>query len=100
MFNSKNEKSYHFRGKWKNGDNLVICSYGSNKKDAFNKLIKAKKENKFIHRKNDNFFMTSITNEETYTKLRKKGYSHNESNILSVYGHTGYIVKNGKVSIN
>lgn len=94
------EKSYHFRGNWRNGDNLVICSYGKNKKDAFNNLIKAKKENKFQHRYNDNFRISSVTNEETYIKLRKKGYSHNDANILSVYGHTGFVVKNGKVYMN
>ena len=93
-------KAYHFQAKWKNGDKLTICSYGKNKKDAFIRILLAKKQGKFVHNKNDYFRVSNVTEEETYTKLRRKGFSKNYANIFSKYGHTGYIVKNGKVEIN
>ena len=94
------EKCFHFRGQWKNGDKLTICSYGKDKKDAFIKMMKARKQKKFKYNKGDNFSMTTTTNEEIYTKLRRAGIDKSRANILSLYGHTTYIVKDNKVEIN
>lgn len=94
------EKRYHFRGRWKNGDNMVVCSYGKSKKDAWCKLLIARKQKKFIYRKGDNFSLDYITNGEVEMSLRKKGFSKNEASAMSVIGHTCYVVKDGKVTIN
>ncbi len=94
------DNCYHFRGRWKNLDRLVICSYGKNKKDAFIKMLQAKKQNKFKYRKGDNFYMTYDTNEEAEASLLAQGCSKSEAACMSVYGHTSYIVKDGKVTIN
>lgn len=93
-------KRYHFHAIWKNGDKFAICSYGKNKSDAFNNILSAKKQGKFVHRKGDYFTVRNVTEEEVYTKLRLKGFSQNEANFLSLYGHTSYIVHDGKVTIN
>jgi len=93
-------KSFHFRGRWKNGDRIVICSYGKNKKDAFIKMLQAKKQNKYEYRKDDNFHMTYDTNEDDEARLKAQGCSKSQAACMSVYGHTFYIVKDGKVTIN
>ena len=91
---------YHFRCKWRNGDPLVICSYGINKRDAYIKILLAIKNKQFKYRKGDSFSVSYYTNEECERDLLKKGLSKNESAWLSVYGHTSWIVKDGKVIIN
>ena len=96
----KNLKRYHFRGKWKNGDNRVIWSDGNNKKDAFFSMLKAIKEKKFKHRAGDGFYMSYMTNEEAQRNYQKSGFNRNSANMLSVYGHTTYILKDGEVIIN
>lgn len=93
-------KRFHFRCTWKNGDPLVICSYGFDKRDAYIKILQAVKNKLFEHRKGDYFRVSYYTNEEHYNELIKAGCSSTESAWLSVYGHTGYILCNGKVTIN
>ena len=80
------EKRFHFCGWWKNGEHLVICSYGKNRKDAYIKMLKAKKEKKFIYNRGDNFHMTTECEEDHPNPWK--------------FGHTQYIVQNGKVYIN
>lgn len=100
LIKNSNDKRFHFRGRWKNGDNMVVCSYGKNKKDAWCKLLTARKQNKFIYKKGDNFTLDYLTNSEVERFLRKKGFSKFEAAVMSVHGHTCYIVKDGKVTIN
>ncbi len=81
-------KTYHFMGKWKNGDPLVICSYGKNKKDAFINMLTARKNGKFKFKKGDNFSMEYKCEEEHPFKLFK-------------HGHTQWIVdEDGNVTMN
>lgn len=93
-------RRFHFHAFWKNGDGFAISSYGANKSDAFKNILSAKKQGKFIHRKNDWFHVRYVTEEETYTKLRAKGFSQSQANVYAKHGHTSYIVKNGDVFIN
>ncbi len=79
---------------------MSICSYGNSKKEAYSNILKAKKQKKFKHRKGDWFSVKYETQEENYTKLRRKGLSRNLANVLSLHGHTTYIVKDNNVYIN
>ena len=81
---------FHFIGNWKNGDPLVICSYGSSKKQAWFNLLRARKNKKYTYRKGDGFSMKYITEEEL-AKQNKR---------FRKYGHTTYIVDGDKVEIN
>ncbi len=94
------DKRFHFRGFWKNGDKMTVCSYGKDKKDAWCKLLIARKQGKFKYRKGDNFSLKYSTNAEIERDLLKRGFSKNEAQFMSIHGHTCYVVKNGKVTMN
>lgn len=76
---------YHFIGEWDNGDRMTISVRGKSKRDAWYRMLKARKKGKFEYNKGDNFYMKYLTTEE----------------INKGYGHCYYIVdEDGEVSIN
>lgn len=84
------KKRFHFIGNWKNGDPLVISSFGYSKKDAWCKMLKARKDKKFKYNKGDGFSMKYVTEEELGRKNKN----------FFKYGHTTYIVDGDDVEIN
>ncbi len=94
------KQRYHFRGKWANGDRLVVCSYGRNKDEAFANVLKAYKNKNIPVKKGDWFHLTKYTNEDHQRQLVKNGMSKNEASYMSVYGHTALIVDGDTVELN
>ena len=80
----KKIKRFHFQGHWKNGDPLVICSEGFNKRHAFGNMLRLVKLKRYPMNKGDGFKMSYKTNEETG----------------KIHGHCTYIVSGNKVEIN
>ena len=77
-------KKFHFQGRWKNGDPMVISSEGFNKRHAFANMLRLKKKKKYPMNKGDSFRMSYKTNEETKRS----------------HGHTAYIVHGNTVEVN
>ena len=80
----KKIKAFHFQGRWKNGDPLVIRSEGFNKRHAFANMLRLVKLKRYPMNKGDGFKMSYKTNEETG----------------KIHGHCTYIVYGNKVEIN
>lgn len=77
-------KRFHFQGRWKNGDRMVISSEGFNKKHAFANMLRLLGLKRYSMKKGDSFRMSYKTNEETH----------------KIHGHTTYIVHGNTVEVN
>lgn len=87
-YKEANQKKWHFLGLWRNGDPMNVGVYANSRIDAWFKLLKAKKEQKFSYRKGDNF--------QVFNKC-----VGDKDVPFGAGGHCHYIVdEDGKVIIN